>query len=320
MPSTSPHRDALGPAFTATGGCWVCGGLERRPYHEAIVDFSEYAGQDPELAAYTGVSVRLVKCAACGFGQPEHLPALPRFFERMYDQLWSPAWVQQEFEGTYKDVIFSRILQVLDRRVARRPRRLLDVGAHAGRFLSMADDAGWAAEGIELNPRTAAYAARRTGLAVHHANAEDLRVLDGLFDAVTLTDVLEHMPRPVAMLERLRRVMRGGGWLAIKVPSGPAQRVKETCRSRIRYGYRPRLADNLVHVSHFSPRSLRLALERAGFDHIRIEVGAPECPRGRQVDRAARLVLYYGARALPFGVETPIALHLQAFARRPPDR
>ena len=100
MPSTSPHRDALGPAFTATGGCWVCGALERRPYHEAIVDFSEYAGQDPELAAYTGVSVRLVKCAACGFGQPEHLPALPRFFERMYDQLWSPAWVQQEFEGT----------------------------------------------------------------------------------------------------------------------------------------------------------------------------------------------------------------------------
>ncbi len=128
------------------------------------------------------------------------------------------------------------------------------------------------------------------------------------------------MPRPQAMLERLRRVMRGGGCLAIKVPSGPAQRVKETCRSRIRRGYRPRLADNLVHVSHFSPRSLRLALERAGFDRIRIEVGAPECPPGRQVDRAARLVLYYGARALPFGVETPIALNLQAFARRPPDR
>ena len=298
----------------------MCGATDLRAYHESVVDLVAYAGQDPELAEYRCESVRLVRCTACGFGQPEHLPTLPRFFDRMYDQLWSPEWIQQEFEGTYKDLIFGRILSTLDRKVQRRPRRLLDVGAHAGRFLGMAHDAGWVAEGIELNPRTAAYAARRTRLPVHHRNAEDLRVLDGAFDAVTLTDVLEHVPRPVPMLQRLRAVMREDGWIAVKVPCGPAQRLKEEWRSRLVRGYRPRLADNLVHVNHFSPGSLRLALGRAGFDRVRIEVGAPECPPSPVASRGIRLGLYYAARALPFGTETPLALNLQAFARRPPVR
>ena len=37
------------------------------------------------------------------------------------------------------------------------------LGAHAGRFMHLAQHAGWDVEGIELNPRTAECAARRTG-------------------------------------------------------------------------------------------------------------------------------------------------------------
>jgi hypothetical protein len=60
-------------------------------------------------------------------------------------------------------------------------------------------------------------------------------------------------------------VVADGGWVAIKVPCGPAQLLKETWRAR-RSGYRATLADNLVHINHFSPRALRTSLERAGFD------------------------------------------------------
>ena len=55
-----------------------------------------------------------------------------------------------------------------------------------------------------------------------------------------------------------------GGWVAIKVPCGPAQLLKETWRARLSSGYRATLADNLVHINHFSPRALRAALERGG--------------------------------------------------------
>ena len=65
----------------------------------------------------TGDHVWLVRCAACGFGQPEALPTLPNFFDRMYDQRWSEDWIRNEFEADYKDYIFHGILGTLARRL-----------------------------------------------------------------------------------------------------------------------------------------------------------------------------------------------------------
>ena len=55
----------------------------------------------------------------------------------MYDQRWSEEWVEQEFDADYKDLIFQTILRELTRR---RPAKgaLLDIGAHAGRFMALA--------------------------------------------------------------------------------------------------------------------------------------------------------------------------------------
>jgi SAM-dependent methyltransferase len=303
-------------SYAPTGPCWICGGTDLDRFHSAILEFDAWREQDPELAAYTGDTVSLQRCRHCGFAQPDRIPALPRYFERMYDQRWSADWVVQEFESTYKDVIFKRILDALDERVSSSPRALLDIGSHAGRFLHMARNAGWRAEGTEINPRTAGYAVERTGATVHRVRAERVLDLGKRFDAVTLTDVLEHIPEPLALLTTVNKTLAPRGWVSIKVPCGPVQLLKETWRARVSPGYRATIADNLVHVSHFSPRALRLALSRAGFEDITIEVAAPECPPGARVSGSARLALYNIARRVPFGVHTPIALHLQAFARR----
>ena len=303
-------------AYAATGSCWICGEQEGDRFHSAILEFNAWRDQDPELAAYTGETIWLRRCRTCGFAQPERIPALPQYFERMYDQRWSPEWVADEFESTYKDVIFTRILDALGTRVSGSPRALLDIGAHAGRFLHLATKSGWQVEGTEINPRTAAYAAERTGLTVHRVRAEDVADLGRTFHAVTLTDVLEHIPEPLAMLGTARNVLGSGGWLSVKVPCGPMQLLKETWRARLQRGYRATIADNLVHVSHFSPRSLRMALERAGFANITVEIAAPECPPAAGASSTMRLALYHLGRSVPFSVHTPIALHLQAFAQR----
>ena len=303
-------------AYAATGSCWICGEPAGDRFHSAVLEFNAWREQDPELAAYTGETIWLRRCRTCGFAQPERIPALPQYFERMYDQRWSPEWVAQEFESTYKDVIFTRILEALGTRVSTTPRALLDIGSHAGRFLHLATKFGWQAEGTEINPRTAAYAAERTGATVHRVRAEDVGGLSRTFQAVTLTDVLEHIPEPLAMLGTAHHVLGSGGWLSVKVPCGPVQLFKETWRARLQRGYRATIADNLVHVSHFSPRSLRLALERAGFANVTVEIAAPECPPGAAASTAMRLALYNLGRSVPFSVHTPIALHLQAFAQR----
>jgi SAM-dependent methyltransferase len=304
------------PAFAAVEACWICGERDLASFHDARIDLSPYREQDPELSAYTGERVRLARCSRCGFAQPERLPMLPRFFERMYDQLWSAEWVASEFEATYKDRIFSRILDLLRARVPEKGRTLLDVGAHAGRFVHLATAAGWQAEGIEVNARTAAFAASRTNGRVRRMSADQLHTVSPGFAAVTLTDVLEHVPEPLSLLTAVRHVLAPAGWITVKVPCGPAQALKEGARARLHRGYTPRLADNLVHVSHFSPRSLHMALARAGFDSIHLEIAAPECPPDGGMSNALRMLLYRAGRSLPFGVHTPLALNLQAIARR----
>ena len=304
--------------FQPVSQCWICGGTVLTPFHEYRFDYHEYAKQDPELDAYTGRTGRLVRCRACGFAQPDALPTLPRFFERMYDQRWSADWIVREFESGDKDFIFQAILRELDRRVPGRPRRLLDIGAHAGRFLHLARKEGWDVEGVELNPRTAAYAASRTGAPVHQVNAHTLAGAGARFHAIALTDVLEHVPDPVALVASAARTLVVGGSIAVKVPCGRSQWHKERLLARLVPSREISLAGNLVHVNHFTPRSLTLALERAGFAKVDVGAAAPELPCGGSAVRRApsnlfRLGVYAVAR-LPGGVRTPLALNLQAYA------
>ncbi|HYV46865.1 MAG TPA: class I SAM-dependent methyltransferase [Myxococcaceae bacterium] len=303
-------------SFTPVESCWVCGARERRVMGTARFDLSAQHAEHPELAPYTGKTVALAECRRCGFGQPEALPSLPSYFEAMYDQSWSEEWIEGEFKATYKDLIFRRVLGELERRVPRGERRLLDIGAHVGRLMSLASRAGWAAEGIELNPRTSAFAAKATGLPVHRQDAATLAERGVRYGAVTLIDVLEHLPRPVGILKAARKLMAPGGWIAVKVPHGRMQMVKERWRSRIQRGYEGAVATNLVHVNQFGPRSLRAALEGAGFSDVEIEIGAPELPEGGRVENAVRLAVWRAGRLLPrrVGVASPLSLHLQAYA------
>jgi SAM-dependent methyltransferase len=316
--ATGPHA-----GFTATGACWICGGRALAPVTRAIFEFSAYKEQDPELARYTGATVDLVRCASCGFGQPAALPSLPDYFGRMYDQRWSDEWMEAEYREGTKDLIFRETLRDLARRIPAERRTLLDLGAHVGRLIGLAAEAGWRAEGIELNPRTSAYAARATGLPVHRADLRDLQAEGRRYAAVTLVDVLEHIAEPVGALRAVRGVLEPGGWIAVKVPHGPNQLLKENVRDRVFPSYRGTVADNLVHVSHFTPRALRMALEQAGFTDVEIRTAAPVLPpESPSARRAARAALLRGttaaARALPFGlgVRSPLAMNLQAYARR----
>lgn len=317
-PSGGPigQKPDLTERFDSVTRCWVCEGATLGRYYRCRMDFSEYADQDPGLHRYTGEHVWLVRCATCGFGQPEGLPTLPNFFDRMYDQRWSEEWVQEEFAATYKDLIFDDILNELARRVPSARRRLLDVGAHAGRFMYRAQLRGWTVEGIELNPRTAAYAKARTSALVHRVNAHTL-ALDGYrYDAVVLTDVLEHIPEPRRLLATLAGLLDPDGVIAVKVPNGSAQWTKERWLARLT-NHRVSLAENLVHVNQFTPGSLTRALELAGFSRGRVTAAAPELPPGAGargiVGRALRRGLF-AAASLPGAVRTPLALHLQAYA------
>ena len=309
------------PRFQPTRACWVCEAQDFTRFNEEVYDLDGFAEQDPELSAYSGHRFWLLRCRRCGFAQPESLPALPNFFRRIYDQRWSAAWLEREFENEAKQFVFETILAELRRRVHTSPVRLLDVGAHVGFFIDMARARGWLPEGLEWNALTAEYAERRTGLPVHRSDLDELAAAGRRYDVITFTDVLEHIPEPGRALSASHRLLERGGWIAVKVPYGRYQLAKQRVRGLIS-GHPPAIATNLIHVNHFSPRSLELALRRSGFEAVTVSVGAPELsPRGARgpaeiVGDALRMACYRLARVIPGGAHSPLAFNLQAYARR----
>ncbi len=92
--------------------------------------------------------------------------------------------------------------------------RLLDLGPAFGYALDAALAQGWRAFGLEISPAAAARAAAG-GRAVALGDAQRIPFADASFDALTLWDVLEHLPDPHAAMAEIARCLRPGGLLAL---------------------------------------------------------------------------------------------------------
>ena len=137
------------------------------------------------------------------------------------------------------------------------PGRLLDVGCGSGAYGASLLALGWQADGIEPAP-AAADRARAAGLEVQTCTVDAAHLKPAAYDAVTLWHVLEHLDDPVAALKRLRAALAEGGLLIVEVPNWSGWVARWAGGTWFHLDL-PR------HRVHFTPASLRLALERGGF-------------------------------------------------------
>src|SRR5450631_2038690 len=93
-------------------------------------------------------------CPACGFTWQDPVPST-REAANVYsvDPYW---WLH---DGRGHEPEFAHLLRHIERRV--RAGRLLDVGCGLGGMLGVAQDRGWVARGVDVNPRSVAAAERR---------------------------------------------------------------------------------------------------------------------------------------------------------------
>ena len=141
---------------------------------------------------------------------------------------------------------------------------LLDIGCAVGFFLETAQERGWKAQGLELSRFAYRYAKRRK-LQVINKTLEQARFREGTFDAVSIFDVIEHLPNPKGTLKEINRVLRKGGIIAVTTPNIGSlvarilgKRWEEVRRVR-------------EHIYFFSEETLRKMLESAGFEVVKVE-------------------------------------------------
>jgi SAM-dependent methyltransferase len=100
---------------------------------------------------------------------------------------------------------------------------VLDVGAGTGRYRGLFGHCDYRAQdraqyaGTLTGPQREAWAYDRLDLV---SDAAAIAVATGSIDAVLCTEVLEHVPDPVAVLAEIARVLRPGGRLFLTAPLG----------------------------------------------------------------------------------------------------
>jgi len=134
-------------------------------------------------------------------------------------------------------------------------KRLLDIGAGTGHFLSRAKESGYTVLGLEPDED-----ARKVAMSENGIELKDLSLLHGLsesFDIISMWHVLEHVYNLQTDLEKIVSLVNQNGVLIIAVPnytSFDAQYYKEYWAAY----------DVPRHLYHFSPKSIIPLVESKG--------------------------------------------------------
>lgn len=152
------------------------------------------------------------------------------------------------------------------------------MGAGIGEYVANLADLGWDAQGVELASGAVETAASLGRLVRQGTIFSPFLEEEERFDLVTLWHVLEHLPDPVAALERARALLRPGGRLMLAVPNWQSA-------LRPRVGSAWWALEVPRHLWHFEPDTLQAVLERAGFE---VEFVRPKV-HGRMVQASRAL-------------------------------
>ncbi len=146
---------------------------------------------------------------------------------------------------------------------------LLEVGSYLGAFLQTATDAGWQAQGIDVN-ETATTFARARGCAVHVCALDDYTP-NQRFDVVALWNCFDQLPDPHVALGQVTRLLTEAGIIVIRVPNGACYARLRALPASLR---RPLLAwNNLTSFPYrhgFTPASLRSLLHKHEYQVLEV--------------------------------------------------
>ena len=140
---------------------------------------------------------------------------------------------------------------------------LLEIGCGHGEVLLEARKRGFRVSGVEISAHAAAIANARLGTpAASVGTIDTLSLPRDRFGAVLAADVIEHVRDPVGWLMRIHELLIPNGILLLITPSLDSW-TRRFLRSRW-------MEYKVEHLYYFSATSIRLLLERCGFDEIRV--------------------------------------------------
>jgi len=236
--------------------CLLCGS---GGYHIVHDNLDMSAG--PRLYKITDHSprpeVRMVCCDHCGFIylNPRQTPdAYIDNYVTMVDEKYLA-------EEKGRRASARRILKLLNQQHKSKG-RLLDVGCAAGFLLDEARQDGWEVHGVDLSAWAVDYARQQLGLTdVVQGDLDKARFSAASFDAIVMTDVIEHVIDPQGLFEQIRGLLKDDGLFCCTTPDVGSliSRLQGTKWWNIKPS----------HLYYFDQKSLGQLFQQTGFALIK---------------------------------------------------
>lgn len=223
----------------------------------------ELIHQGKKLISKNGFDI--IECANCGFthalpiSSPEELE---RIYKNEYYDKDKPLYFQRmEEDRKWWEMTYHERYEKIEEKLGRKG-RILDVGSGPGLFLEIGRERGWECVGLEPSRQAAEYS-RTKGLDIREEflTEESVRGL-GLFDAVHMSEVLEHISDPIKFLNTTKKLIKKGGIISIIVPNdnNAFQLVAVEVNSIEPWWIIPP-----YHINYFYPKTLKNLVEKIGF-------------------------------------------------------
>lgn len=219
----------------------------------------------------------VIECEECGFA---HIIPFPEAesIETMYrDQYYGemiPDYIERHTQDQdWWHLVHSGRLEAIEALLPDGGKKLLDIGSGPGLFLQVASEKGWKGVGFEPSTQAWQHSTQVLGMDVRQEFfTEHTDVGENEYNAVHMSDVLEHIKDPKALLQGVRKALCPGGVLCVAVPNdfNPIQTAL-----REEGGVAPWWISAPDHINYFSFESLQHLLENAGFEVKKREASFP---------------------------------------------
>ena len=225
---------------------------------------------------------KIIDCKICKFIHILPLPSEKKvtdlYKKKYYTKIKSQYIKMYEQEIDHWNLIFNEKLDYLETKIKTKTKSILDVGSGSGFFLKRAKERGWIVNGVEPNKIAAKYS-EKMGVPVipdffHNINIKNREK----YDAISLTQVLEHVNNPIEFLKKCHRLLKSGGIIVIEAPNdyNPLQKIVQKSLKKEEYWLtiltksRSRTdsfnqASKIDHVNYFNFLSLKKLLTKLRF-------------------------------------------------------
>ena len=228
-------------------------------------------GSDEYSVRYIKDGYNIVQCNKCDL-----VYINPRLTQEAINQLYDENYFlgegfdksiqyQKEFDELSNKIDLSdwdasSIKELLD--TDEQKPKLLDIGCGMGLFLWKAMEAGFDVEGIELSPFAADFV-RSKGINVRDKSIYEEKLPGNHYDAISMKEVIEHLPDPKAALKNICDSLKPGGVLFMT--TGNYACPERKLRGKDWFYFMPE-----GHIYVFSNKTMTKYLKQIGFSKVMV--------------------------------------------------